>query len=191
MPACLAAGCNACLPVQHARVPVLLSCCSCVKVVSPCLLLIHRECKQTWLDSGHLQLLPKGIQQLLPMEMTSRSGLGVVFTHLLKTLPSQGVSVGCISRTYNELLMTSHYERQLGFLSQLEDSMSRGEQVQGQVSAGVAVQVAQCRPWQFFGNAHAEACSCFHRSTLSTLASTWRTPRSTSTLGWTCTSRWG
>lgn len=45
-------------------------------------------CNKTWLDSGHLDLLPTGIQRLVPVELTAESGLGSSCTHVLKAMPS-------------------------------------------------------------------------------------------------------
>ena len=84
-----------------------------------------RLCNQVFLDSGNLDMFPKGIQRLVPVEMSDKSGLGVGMTQQLATLPSQGVPIFALSKSFNELLLNSHYSRESSFYTYMDRSLRR------------------------------------------------------------------
>ena len=105
----------------------------CKVVILLLLLLLCRSCKCTWLDSSFLELLPKGIQGLFPVELTERSGLGVEWEHQLVTQAPLGVSFNTNVKTYNSLLLGKEYQRALSYYEGLNERLSAGQQLIDQV----------------------------------------------------------
>ena len=89
------------------------------------LLCCHAEaCSSVCTDLELLPQFPPGIQSLLPVFKTEKSGLPWIFVEMMKAMVPAGVSFTTICSIYNQLLYTQQAKKELAFYHRLSSISS-------------------------------------------------------------------